>query len=137
MPTILLLTIGFVLVPTWSPRRGVDGTFAYQRALPIPRPLLLLADLTVWSAVALPGIVVALAIAWFRYDLALAFDWPVLVATAVAITVTATAVGYMIAVTLPPMLAQLVEPGTGLLRAPLQPRQLPRPPAPRLVPDRS
>jgi ABC-2 type transport system permease protein len=108
VPTVLLLTIGFVLVPNMVSQARLDGTFAYQRALPVPRPLLLLADLTVWSLVALPGIAVAMVIAWLRYDLALAVNWPLLVATAVTITVTATAVGYMIAVALPPALSQLV-----------------------------
>jgi ABC-2 type transport system permease protein len=67
-----------------------------------------LADLTVWSAVALPGLVVAVVIAWFRFDLDLAFDWPLLATTAVLVTVTAAAVGYMIAVLLPPMITQVV-----------------------------
>lgn len=108
VPTVLLLTIGLVLVPNMVAQARIDGTFGYQRALPVPRPLLLLADLTVWSAVALPGILVAMVVARLRYDLALAVDWPLLLATAVAITVTAAAVGYMIAVTFPPMLSQVI-----------------------------
>lgn len=39
---------------------------------------------------------------------ALSFDWPLLVAAAVLVTLTATSVGYALAVSLAPMLAQLV-----------------------------
>ncbi|MBS3941285.1 MAG: ABC transporter permease [Actinobacteria bacterium] len=107
-PTILLLTVGLVIVPQSVAQARANGTFAYQRSLPVARPLVLLADLTVWSVVALPSVAVAVVVASLRYDLALSFDWPLLVAIAVLVTVTATAVGYMIAVILPPLLAQLI-----------------------------
>ena len=107
-PTILLLTVGLVIVPQSVSQSRIDGTFAYLRTLPVARPLLLLAQLTVWALVALPSIAVAVGVGALRYDLALSFDWPLLVAVAVLVTVSATAVGYMVAVTLPPLLAQLV-----------------------------
>lgn len=108
IPTILLLMVGLVLVPSVVGYSKSEGTFNYQRTLPVARPLVFLADLTVWSLVALPGIVVAILIAWLRFDLPLSFDWVVLITTALGVTITAAAVGYMIAVVLPPMLAQLV-----------------------------
>ncbi len=107
-PTILLLIIGLVIVPQTVSQSRVDGTFAYLRTLPVPRPLLLLAQLTVWALIALPSLAVAVGIAVLRYDLDLAFDVPLLVATAALVTVSGTAVGYMIAVAMPPMLAQMV-----------------------------
>lgn len=107
-PTILLLIVGLVIVPQSVAQARANGTFAFQRSLPVARPLVLLADLTVWSTVALPSVAVAVVVARLRYDLALSFDWPLLLATAVLVTVTATAVGYMIAVLLPTLLAQLV-----------------------------
>ena len=107
-PTVLLLTVGLVLVPQQVSAARTDGTFAYLRALPLPRVMLLLADLTVWVLVALPGLAIALLVAWLRYDLALALDWPVLVSGALLTVVTATAVGYAIAVALPRMLAVAV-----------------------------
>lgn len=107
-PTILLLTVGLVIVPQSVAYARASGTFAYQRSLPVARPLVLLADLTVWSVVALPSVAVAMLVAELRYDLSLTFDWPLLVSTAVLVTLTATAVGYMIAVVLPSLVAQLV-----------------------------
>lgn len=107
-PTVLLLTLGFVMVPQGVARARMDGTFHYMRSMPVPRPLLLAADLTVWLLVAIPSVVVAVLVALWRYDITLSLDWPVLLSATLLVTVTATAVGYAIAVTLPPMLAQLV-----------------------------
>ena len=44
-PTILLLTIGLVIVPQGISRARASGGLDYQRALPVPRPMLLLVDL--------------------------------------------------------------------------------------------
>lgn len=107
-PTILLLTIGLVIVPQGVSRARASGALDYQRALPVARPLLLLVDLVVWALIALPGVAIGLLVAWLRYDLTFSFDWPVLLLSSLLVTTMATAVGYAIAVTLPAMLAQLV-----------------------------
>ncbi|MGC9438080.1 ABC transporter permease [Streptomyces sp. WG5] len=106
-PTVLLMVIGLVMVPQGVAQSRTSGTFTYLRALPVPRPLHLLADLTVWLVVALPGIPVSVFVAWLRYDLTYSFDWPVLIAASVLTAVMATSVGYALAVLLPPLLAQL------------------------------
>ncbi|GAA1132537.1 ABC transporter permease [Citricoccus alkalitolerans] len=106
-PTILLLTIGLVIVPQGVARARASGALDYQRALPVSRPLVLTVDLVVWTLIALPGVVIGLFVAWLRYDLTYSFDWPLLLLASVLVTTMATAVGYAIAVTLPPMLAQL------------------------------
>ena len=107
-PTVLLMVMGLVMVPQGVAQARTSGTFTYLRALPVPRALLLLTDLTVWTLVALPSVLVAVVAARLRYDFAYGFDWPVLVAASVLTAVTAAAVGYAVAVLLPPLLAQLV-----------------------------
>jgi ABC-2 type transport system permease protein len=107
-PTVLLMTVGLVIVPQGVARARQDGTFTYLRSLPVARPLLLLADLTVWLLVSLPSVAVAVVVAQLRFDLDLSLHWPLLVAAAVLVTVTATSVGYAIAVTVRPLLAQLI-----------------------------
>ena len=107
-PTVLLMVVGLVIVPQGVAQARTNGTFAYLRALPVPRPLLLVAELTVWLMVALPSIAAAILVAQVRYDLAYSFDWPLLLGTSVLVAVMAASVGYAIAVTLPPLLAQLV-----------------------------
>lgn len=107
-PTVLLLTVGLVMVPQGVAQSRANGTFTYLRSMPVPRPLLLLSDLTVWSLVALPAIPVTMAVARLRYGLTFVVDWPVLVAGTLLVTLMATAVGYAAAVMLRPMLAQVL-----------------------------
>lgn len=104
---MLLLTIGLVLVPQAVSRMRTDGTFEFMRSLPAPRPLMLTVELFVWTAIALPGVAIGVFVARLRYDLMLSIDWPALLLATVLIPVMATALGYAIAVTLQPMLAQL------------------------------
>jgi ABC-2 type transport system permease protein len=107
-PTVLLMTLGLVIVPQGVSRARVDGTFDFQRTLPVPRPLQLAADLIVWLLIGLPSVAVAVAVAELRFDLTLSYDWPALVATVLLVTLTASSVGYAIAVILPPQVAQLL-----------------------------
>lgn len=107
-PTILLLTVGLVIVPQGVSRARASGALDFQRALPVSRPLLLLVDLVVWSLIALPGVAIGLLVAWLRYDLSYSFDWALLVLASLLVTTMATAVGYAIAVLFPAMLAQLI-----------------------------
>lgn len=106
-PTVLLLTVGLVIVPQGVSSARASGAFDYQRALPVARPLLLLVDLVVWALVALPGVAVGLLVARLRFDLTFSFDWPLLVLASLLITTMATAVGYAIAVSMPAMAAQM------------------------------
>lgn len=107
-PTVLLLIAGLVLVPSGVAQARADGTFTYQRAMPIPRPLLLATELTVWSMVAFPSVAVALIVARLRFGLSFAFDWPLLIAAILLITITSASVGFALAVSLPPLLTQVV-----------------------------
>lgn len=107
-PTVILMIIGLVMVATGVAQARTSGTFTYLRSLPVPRPLVLAADLTVWLTVMLPSVAVAVLVAQLRYGFSYSFDWPVLVTASVLTALTASAIGYAIAVTLPPLLTQLV-----------------------------
>ncbi|APU21471.1 ABC transporter permease [Actinoalloteichus sp. GBA129-24] len=106
-PTVLLMVVGLVIVPMGVAQARTSGTFTYLRAQPVPRPLLLLADLTVWLLVAVPSVAVAVVVAQLRYGFGYAFDWPLLAAASALTMLTAASVGYAIAVVLPPMLTQI------------------------------
>lgn len=106
-PTVLILTVGLVMVPQAVSTARLRGTFAYQRSLPVPRLLLLVSDLTMWSLVALPSLVVAVLIGRLWYGFPLSIDWPLLVGTSLLTILTAASVGFAIAVLLPPLLAQV------------------------------
>lgn len=107
-PTVLLLTLGLVIVPQGVAAARANGTLTYLRAQPVPRPVLFLADLTLWVLIALPSVVVAALAAWWRFGVEFSLDWALLITGVLLVTVMATAVGYAIAVTLPAMLAQVV-----------------------------
>lgn len=107
-PTVLLLVLGLVIVPQGVATARLNGTFTYMRSLPMHRPLMLAADLSVWLLVALPSVAAAVLVAWWYHDVQFSIDWPLLLAGTVLVTVMATATGHAIAVTLPPMLAQLL-----------------------------
>lgn len=108
VPTVLLMTIGLVMVPQAVATARLNGTLEYMRSLPIPRPMLLLADLLLWLMVGLPSVAVGLVVAGLRYDLDLSIQWFGLLGAVILVTVMATSVGYAIAVTFKPMVAQLL-----------------------------
>lgn len=61
-PTITLVTIGLVALPQVVSQAQLEGTQEYMRSLPVPRLTYLLADLTVWLAIVLPGVVFAVVV---------------------------------------------------------------------------
>jgi ABC-2 type transport system permease protein len=106
-PSVSLITIGLVAVPQLVSQAKTEGTLDYIRALPIPRLVYLLADLTVWLACVVPGVAFSVVVASIRFNLDLQVS--LLVVPAVLLVVlTATSVGYALASLLPPMLAQML-----------------------------
>jgi ABC-2 type transport system permease protein len=106
-PTIALIVMGLVVVPQSVSLAKTEGTYDYMRTLPVARLVYLLADMTVWTIVVVPGVLAAVAIAALRFSLALDPSWLVIPAF-VLVGLTATAVGYAIASLLPPTLSQLI-----------------------------
>jgi ABC-2 type transport system permease protein len=106
-PTLLLLVIGLVLVPQMVSEAKNEGTYDWMRALPVPRMAFLAADATVWFLSMLPGLVVALAVARWHYDLDLSIS-PLVVVAVLLVGLTATGVGYAIASFVPPMITLLL-----------------------------
>lgn len=105
-PTITLVTMGLVLVPQVVAQAKTEGSLDFLRSLPVPRIVYLLADLTVWLVVVLPGVVFAIVAAQWRFGLEMAVS-PLVVPAFLLVALTATSVGYAIAAVLPPMLANL------------------------------
>jgi len=105
-PTITLITMGLVLVPQFVAQAKTEGSLDYMRSLPVPRVVYLFADLTVWLALVLPGVVFAIVVAAARFGLDLHVS-PLVVPALLLVALTSTSVGYAIATLLPPMLANL------------------------------
>jgi ABC-2 type transport system permease protein len=105
-PTIALISMGLVLVPQIVAQAKTEGSLDYMRSLPVPRVVYLLADLTVWLAVVLPGVVFAIVVAALRFGLDLHVS-PLVVPALLLVAFTSASIGYAIASLLPPMLANL------------------------------
>ena len=89
---INLLIVAIAMVPGMMTEAKVTGALDYMWALPFPRVVYLLAELTIWSLAILPGMVISLLITSLRFD----FDLHVsaLVVPVVAlILLTASSVG--------------------------------------------
>lgn len=103
---VMLMMVGLVILPQGVATARNNGTFTYLRTLPVPRAIVLGADMTVWVAVALPSLAVGALVAWWYYGLTFDFEWLILIPAALLVTIMATAVGYALAVTFAPMVAQ-------------------------------
>lgn len=105
-PAVSLITIGLVAVPQLVTQARTEGTLDYMRTLPIPRIVYLLADMTVWLAIVLPGVVFAVVVASICFGLDLHVS-PLVVPAVLLVVLTATSVGYAMASILPSLVAQM------------------------------
>jgi ABC-2 type transport system permease protein len=106
-PAITLITMGLVAVPQVVAQARTEGTLDYMRGLPLPRLTYLAADVTIWLLIVLPGVVLAITIAVWRFSLNLEVS-PLVVPALLLVALTATSVGYAIASLLPQALANLL-----------------------------
>ncbi|GAA1322887.1 ABC transporter permease [Leucobacter albus] len=106
-PTITLIVIGLVMTPQAIMQARTEGSADWLRTLPLPRWSFLAADLSVWTLLALPGLVLGAIAGAIRYDISYQLSaWVLPVAMLVALT--AAAIGYAFAMLLPPLITQLV-----------------------------
>ncbi|MFL5754909.1 MAG: ABC transporter permease [Chloroflexota bacterium] len=106
-PAITLITMGLVAVPQIVAQAKTEGSLDYMRTLPIPRLVYLLADMTVWLGIVLPGVVFAILIAAWRFGLHLELS-PLIVPAILLVVLTTTSTGYALASVLPQTLANLI-----------------------------
>jgi ABC-2 type transport system permease protein len=106
-PAISLITIGLVGVPQMVAQAKTEGSIDYMRTLPIPRLVYLLADMTVFLATVLPGVVFAVAVGALRFGLDLQIS-PLVVPAILLVILTSTSIGYALAMLLPQMVANLL-----------------------------
>jgi ABC-2 type transport system permease protein len=100
-PTLSMIIIGLTVVPQETAQARVNGRFDYVAALPVPRLAPMIADVTYWLLVQLPGWVATLVLAVVHFHLHLHVDALVIPAV-LLVSLTAAAVGYGVAVSFPP-----------------------------------
>jgi ABC-2 type transport system permease protein len=71
-----------------------------MRSLPVPRLAYLVADLTVWLAIVIPGVILGVIVGALRFGLDLQVS-PLVVPAMLMVALTATCVGYALASVLP------------------------------------
>jgi ABC-2 type transport system permease protein len=106
-PAITLITMGLVAVPQVVAQAKTEGSLDYMRTLPIPRLVYLLADMTVWLLIVLPGVAFAVVVGALRFGLDLQVS-PLVAPAMPLVIVTTTSIGYALASVLPQMLANLI-----------------------------
>lgn len=89
---INLLIVAIAMLPGMMTEAKVTGALDYMWALPFPRLVYLLAELTIWSLAVLPGMVISLLITSLRFDFELQVSVMVLPVVALVL-VTASSVG--------------------------------------------
>ncbi len=96
VPTLALVPLGFVLVPSGVAQQKVAGTYDFIWSLPVPRSAQVTASFLLNSALALPGTVLALVVGAWTYGVDLSLSWVLLPAVLLS-AVMCVAVGYGIA----------------------------------------
>lgn len=106
-PTISLIMVGLVMTPQWVAQSRTEGSLDWMRTLPVARPLFLIADLAIWTMIALPGLVVGLLLGAARFDVTLSLRWWI-IPGALLVSLTAASIGYGIANLFAPPVAQIL-----------------------------
>jgi len=107
-PTIVLLTVGLVLVPQVIASMRSEGTFDYVWSLPVPRMAHIAADASNMFGTMIPGILLAVILGKFHFGFDLQISWLVVPAV-LLIASCATFAGYSLAFAVPkPMMTQVI-----------------------------
>ena len=106
-PTLSMLILGLTVVPQEVAQAKLTGRLDWFSTLPVPRLAPLASEITFWLAASLPGTVLALVVASYRFDFGLHVSVAVVPAMAL-VAATAAAVGYALATASKPQLTQQV-----------------------------
>jgi ABC-2 type transport system permease protein len=107
-PTLILLMVGFVMVPQIIAAMRTEGTFDYIWSLPVPRMAHVAADATNMFGTTLPGIILAVILGAVRFDFSLNIS-PLVVPAIILISLCGTFVGYSMAFAVPkPMMVNVL-----------------------------
>ena len=106
-PTLTILILGLTVVPQEVAQAKLVGRLDWFSTLPVPRLAPLASEITYWLLASLPGTVLALLVASYRFDFGLDVS-PAVVPALLLVAATASAVGYALAAATPPQATQQV-----------------------------
>ena len=93
---ITLVLVGLILAPQLIAQQKAADTYDFLWSLPVPRSAAVVAWTSVTALMGLPGMVAAVAVAAWRYDLTFVIDWTIVPAVLLVIA-TGTMMGYALA----------------------------------------
>lgn len=99
-PALAVITAALIGVSTIVTERQIAGTWDFIWSLPAPRSAAVASTFTVYTAMTIPGIVVALVLASWRYGIHLVLS-PAMVPAFVLASLMATSIGFAMAVAIP------------------------------------
>ena len=100
-PTLSMILVGLTVVAQETAQSRVVGRFGYVSALPVPRLAPMLAEVTFWLLVQLPGWVLTLLLAMWHFHIHLQVSALIIPAVAL-VSLSTAAVGYGVAASAPP-----------------------------------
>ena len=100
-PTLSMILIGLTVVAQETAQARVSGRFGYISALPVPRLAPMLAEVTYWLLIQMPGWLVTLLLAVLHFHVHLHVSL-LIVPALMLVSLSAAAVGYGLAVSAPP-----------------------------------
>lgn len=106
-PTLTILILGLTVVPQEVAQAKLVGRLDWFATMPVPRLAPLASEITYWLLAALPGTVLALVVASYRFDFGLQVS-PLVLPALVLVAATASAVGYALATASPPQATQQI-----------------------------
>ena len=106
-PTLGLILLGLNIVPQEVSQARLTGRHDYVVSLPVPRLAPLVAEVSFWLVVQIPGTLLALGAAALKFDISFSVGWTVVPAIGL-VALTGAAVGYAIASSLPPQVTNHV-----------------------------
>ena len=107
-PTLALIPLGFVMVPANVGGQKLEGTFDFIWSLPVPRSAEAAATFLLFTLLSLPGAVLGLVVACWRYGIGLSLS-PQIVPGTVLCALTAVSAGFGMALAIRnPLLINLV-----------------------------
>jgi ABC-2 type transport system permease protein len=107
-PTLALIPLGFVMVPAAVGQQRLEGTFDFIWSLPSPRSSQVTSMFLLYTTLSLPGMVLALLVAVWRYDVDLRVS-PLFVPAVLLCALMAVCVGFGMALAIPnPMVVNLI-----------------------------
>lgn len=92
-PTLAIIPVGMTLVPASVAQYKWNDTYDFLWSLPVPRLMTAASNFTIFTVLSVPGFVVTLLVAVWRYDLDLAVSWTIVPAVAMS-SLMAISVGW-------------------------------------------